>query len=161
MSKYIGVLLVILALVLSACAPTAVPAAAPAAESGAAAAAPATGEAVELTMGSWRVDDVAQMEAILAKFNEAYPDITIKFDPTNPPDYNATLRTQLEGGNAPELFYLRSFATSRDLFDEGFLEPLADLPGLQENFTDAARAVWGTDDGVSYGVPFIAVSHGI
>ena len=161
MSKYIGVLLVILALVLSACAPTAVPAAAPAAESGAEAAAPATGEAVELTMGSWRVDDVAQMEAILAKFNEAYPDITIKFDPTNPPDYNATLRTQLEGGTGPDLFYLRSFATSRQLFDEGFLEPITDLPGLKENFTDAARAVWGTEEGVSYGVPFIAVSHGI
>ena len=161
MSKYIGVLLVILALALSACAPVAAPATAPATDSGSEAAAPATGAAVELTMGSWRVDDVAQMEAILAAFNAAYPDITIKFDPTNPPDYNATLRTQLEGGTGPDLFYLRSFATSRQLFDEGFLEPLADLPGLQENFTDAARAVWGTEEGVSYGVPFIAVSHGI
>ncbi len=116
---------------------------------------------ITLTMGSWRVDDVAQMEALLAAFHEAHPNITITFDPTNPPDYNATLRTQLEGGTAPDLFYLRSYATSRQLFEEGYLEPLGDLPGLMENFTDAARAPWATEDGLPYGVPFIAVSHGV
>ena len=30
-----------------------------------------------------------------------------------------------------------------------------------ENFTDAARAPWATEDGQPYGVPFIAVSHGV
>ncbi len=116
---------------------------------------------VTLTIGSWRVDDVAQMETIIAAFEEVYPNINVVFDPTNPPDYNATLRTQLEGGTAPDLFYLRSYATSRQLYEEGFLEPLDDLPGLMDNFTDAARAPWATEDGLSYGVPFIAVSHGI
>ncbi len=116
---------------------------------------------VELTMGSWRVDDVAQMQVLLDAFNAVYPNIRITFDPTNPPDYNATLRTQLEGGTAPDLFYLRSYATSRQLYEEGFLEPLGDLTGLMENFTPEARAPWATDDGVPYGVPFIAVSHGI
>jgi raffinose/stachyose/melibiose transport system substrate-binding protein len=116
---------------------------------------------VSLTMGSWRVDDVEQMQVILDAFHEVYPNITITFDPTNPPDYNATLRTQLEGGTAPDLFYLRSYATSRQLFEEGFLEPVGDIPGVMDNFTDAARAPWATDDGDPYGVPFIAVSHGI
>ncbi len=167
MSKYVTGLLLIAALLLAACtgvAPAAPAAEAPAAEAPAAgddAAAPAEGEAVELTMGSWRTDDVAQMETILAAFNEAYPNITIKFDPTNPPDYNATLRTQLEGGTGPDLMYLRSFATSRQLFDEGFLEPLAGLPGLDENFTKEAQGPWATDDGAPYGLPMIAVSHGI
>lgn len=118
-------------------------------------------ELITLTMGSWRVDDVAQMQVILDAFHAQYPNIRIIFDPTNPPDYNATLRTQLEGGTAPDLFYLRSYATSRQLFEEGFLEPLGDLPGLMENFTPEARAPWATDDGLPYGVPFIAVSHGI
>ncbi|GAB4572330.1 MAG: extracellular solute-binding protein [Anaerolineae bacterium] len=116
---------------------------------------------VTLTMGSWRVDDVAQMQVILDAFHEAYPNITIVFDPTNPPEYNATLRTQLEGGTAPDLFYLRSYATSRQLYEEGFLEELSDIETLMENFTPEARAPWATDDGVPYGVPFIAVSHGI
>jgi len=121
----------------------------------------AQGGEIALTMGSWRVDDVAQMQVILDAFHAAHPNITITFDPTNPPDYNATLRTQLEGGTAPDLFYLRSYATSRQLYEEGYLEPLGDLPGLMENFTEAARAPWATDDGLPYGVPFIAVSHGV
>ncbi len=175
MSRYIVVLLVVLALLVTSCAaPAATPAPAapapaeqPAAETPATAdqppaePAPASGEAINLTMGSWRVDDVAQINAILAEFNKAYPNITIKFDPTNPPDYNATLRTQLEGGTGPDLYYLRSFATSRQLFEEGFIEPLADLPGLKENFSEASLVPWSAADGAPYGVPFIAVSHGI
>lgn len=121
----------------------------------------AEGEAVTLTMGSWRVDDVEQMNTIFDAFNEAYPNITIEFDPTNPPEYNAALRTQLEAGTAPDLFYLRSFATSRQLFEEGFVEPLDDLPGLTENFSEDALGAWSTEDGQPYGVPMIAVSHGI
>lgn len=124
-------------------------------------AAAAEGEEVTLTMGSWRVDDTEQMGRILDAFHEQYPNITIKFDPTNPPDYNAVLRTQLEGGTGPDLFYVRSFSTSRQLYDEGFLEPLEGLPGLKENFSEANISPWATDEGLPYGVPFIAVSHGI
>ncbi|MCP4166347.1 MAG: extracellular solute-binding protein, partial [Chloroflexi bacterium] len=118
-------------------------------------------EEVTLTMGSWRVDDVEQMNTILDAFHANYPNITINFDPTNPPEYNAVLRTQLEGGTAPDLFYLRSFSTSRQLFEEGFLEPLDDVDAIGEAFTPAGIAPWATDDGMPYGVPFIAVSHGI
>ncbi|NNG02260.1 MAG: carbohydrate ABC transporter substrate-binding protein [Desulfobacteraceae bacterium] len=116
---------------------------------------------VTLTLGSWRVDDVDQVNRIIAAFNAKHPDIRIKFQPTNPPEYNATLRTQLEGGTAPDLFYLRSFATSRQLYEEKFLEPLGDLPGLKENFTAATISPWATEDGLAYGVPMMAVSHGI
>ncbi|RPJ20553.1 MAG: extracellular solute-binding protein, partial [Planctomycetaceae bacterium] len=107
------------------------------------------------------MDDVAQMETILAAFNEQYPNIEITFDPTNPPDYNATLQSQFETGTAPDLMYLRSFATGRGLWDQGFLADISDLPGLHENFTPEALSVWATEDGTNYGVPFIAVSHGI
>ncbi len=164
MSKYVVVLAVVLALLVASCAPPATPAPAPAQQPAAPAEqppAPAAEPEVTLTMGSWRVDDVAQMNAIIAEFNKVYPNIKIKFDPTNPPDYNATLRTQLEGGTGPDLFYLRSFATSRQLFEEGFIEPLADLPGLKENFTAESLGPWSAADGTPYGVPFIAVSHGV
>lgn len=118
-------------------------------------------EEVTLTLGSWRVDDVDQMTQILDAFQEEHPNITVLFDPTNPPDYNATLRTQLEGGNAPELFYLRSYSTSRQLFEEGFVAPLDTLPALDANFDPASLDPWRAEDGTPYGVPFIAVSHGI
>ncbi len=114
---------------------------------------------VELVLGSWRVDDVAQMEEIIAAFEAEYPNISITFDPTNPPDYNATLQSQFETGNAPDLMYLRSYTTSRGLYDQGFLADLSDLEGLS-NFTAQNLAPWGTPD-VQYGVPMIAVSHGV
>jgi len=116
---------------------------------------------VTLTLGSWRVDDVKPMEEMLAAFHEEYPNITVKFDPTNPPDYNATLQSQFETGTAPDVMYVRSFATGRGLFDQGFLADITDLPGLQENFDPAMLGPWSTEDGKAYAVPFIAVSHGI
>lgn len=116
---------------------------------------------VVLTMGSWRPDDVEQMNRILAAFHDQYPNITVEFTSINPPEYNEVLETQLKGGTAPDLFYLRSYAVSRGLFEQGFLEPLGDLPGLNENFSPEMRAPWATDDGQPYGVPFIATSHGV
>lgn len=118
-------------------------------------------EKVTLTLGSWRVDDVAAWTVITEEFNKEFPNITVKFDPTNPPDYNATLRTQLETGTGPDLFFVRSFATGRELFDAGYIATLKDLPGITNNFTEASRAPWATETGEPYAVPIIAVSHGI
>ncbi|MBK6647174.1 MAG: extracellular solute-binding protein [Anaerolineales bacterium] len=164
-------LLVLLSLALTACgggaateAPAEEPAAteeAPAATEEAPAATEAAAEEITLTLGSWRVDDVAAWEAINAAFHEKYPNITVKFDPTNPPDYNATLRTQLETGTGPDLYFVRSFATGRELFDAGYVASLKDLPGINDSFTEASRAPWATETGEPYAVPIIAVSHGV
>jgi raffinose/stachyose/melibiose transport system substrate-binding protein len=117
-------------------------------------------EEVTLVLGSWRVDDGAQWDTIIAAFEAEYPNIKISFDPTSPPNYNATLQSQLETSTGPDLMYLRSFATSRALYEQGFIADLSDVAGL-ENFTVASVAAWATDDGVPYGVPLMAVSHGI
>lgn len=116
---------------------------------------------VVLTMGSWRPDDVEQMNRILDRFHEKYPNIVIRFDPTSAPEYDAVLEAQLKSGTAPDLFYLRSYTVSQQLFRQGYLERLNDLPGLKESFEPAMLAPWATDDGTIYGVPFIATSHGI
>jgi raffinose/stachyose/melibiose transport system substrate-binding protein len=156
-------LTVLLSLLLSACAAPAMPAA-PAAEMTEAAPAEAApdGEVTELVMGSWRVDDVAAMEKILAAFTASHPDITVKFDPTNPPDYNATLRTQLEAGTGPDLMYLRSYSIPRQLFADGFVESLVDMKDeLVADYGEASLVPWSTLEGEPIGVPMIAVSHGI
>jgi raffinose/stachyose/melibiose transport system substrate-binding protein len=116
---------------------------------------------VVLTLGSWRPEDVEQMSRILAKFHAQYPSITIKFDPTSAPDYDAALDAQLKAGTGPDLMYLRSFSISRNLFSQGFLEPLNDVSGVKDHFQPAMLAPWATETGVVYGVPFIATSHGI
>ncbi|MEG1633301.1 MAG: extracellular solute-binding protein [Oscillospiraceae bacterium] len=118
-------------------------------------------EPVTLTMGSWRTDDVAQMTALLAAYKEVAPNVTIEFQPTNPPDYNATLRTQLDSGTGPDLMYARSYATGIELFDAGYFADCSAIPGLMENFTPSNLAPWQTADGKMFAVPFAAVSHAV
>ena len=121
----------------------------------------ATDEQVTLTLSSWRTDDVEQINRILAVFKTKHPHINIKFIPIDGREYNSILSSQLEKGVASDLFYLGSFSISEFLFRDGYLELLEDLPGLKDNFTPENLAPWASDDGKSYGVPFMAVSHGI
>ena len=116
---------------------------------------------VALTLGSWRVDDVEAVKKLTTAFTKEYPSIEIKFNPTNPPDYNAVLRTQLTGGTGPDLMYLRSFKISADLYANGFLTPLSGLKDLKSNYTAGNLSPWTNSKGVIYGLPFAAVSHGI
>lgn len=123
-------------------------------------AAPADKE-VKLTMGSWRPDDVEQMNNLLAAYKEVEPNVTIEFQPTNPPDYNATLRLQLDSGTGPDLMYARSYATGLELFEAGYFADCSDIPGVMDNFTASSLAPWQTPDGKMFAVPFAAVSHAV
>ncbi|MDR3171462.1 MAG: extracellular solute-binding protein [Treponema sp.] len=116
---------------------------------------------VVLTMGSWRADDVTQVTKLLAAYQKVKPDVEIQFRPTNPPDYNATLRLQLEGGTGPDLMYARSYATGQELFNAGYFGDCTAIPGLTSNFTPSNLAPWQMPDGKMFAVPFAAVSHGV
>lgn len=114
---------------------------------------------VTLTMGSWRADDVDKMNALFEVYKEA-SGVQIDFQPTNPPDYNATLRLQLESGTGPDLMYVRSYATGADLYKNGYLAKLNDLPNLSNSLTEQNLAPW-TVDGNTFAVPVIAVTHAV
>jgi raffinose/stachyose/melibiose transport system substrate-binding protein len=120
----------------------------------------ASGKAA-LTMGSWRADDVAQMNNLLAEYKKIQPNVDIQFRPTNPPDYNATLRLQLDGGTGPDLMYARSYATGQELFNAGYFGDCSNIPGVKENFTRSNLAPWLMGDGRAFAVPFAAVSHAV
>ena len=114
-----------------------------------------------LIMGSWRADDVAQMNNLLAEYKKIKPDVDIQFRPTNPPDYNATLRLQLEGGTGPDLMYARSYATGQELFSAGYFGDCSGIPGVKQNFSASNNAPWQMPDGRNFAVPFAAVSHAV
>ena len=118
-------------------------------------------DAVDLTFGSWRVDDVEQMSRLIAAFNEEHPEISIRFDPTTPPDYNATLRLQLESGIAPDVFYARSYDTGRELFADGYMLDMSDETFIAERYDEGSRAPWQTENGRQFAMPLVAVSHGV
>jgi len=116
---------------------------------------------VTLVMGSWRADDTVQINNLLAEYKKIKPDVEIQFRPTNPPDYNATLRLQLEGGTGPDLMYARSYATGQELFNAGYFGDCSDIPGVKQNFTASNNAPWQMPDGRNFAVPFAAVSHAV
>ncbi|MCL2747464.1 MAG: extracellular solute-binding protein [Oscillospiraceae bacterium] len=118
-------------------------------------------EDVELTMASWRTDDVAAVTDLLAKYKALVPNVTITFQPVNPPDYNSTLEMQLEAGTAADLMYARSYDVGQGLFNKGYLADCTGITGLMDNFAAGNLAPWQMPDGKMFAVPFAAVSHGV
>lgn len=114
-----------------------------------------------LVIESWRNDDLTIWEdVIIPAFNEHYPDIEVVFSPTAPDQYNGVLSSKLEAATAGDLITCRPFDASLDLFNDGYLASLNDLPGL-ENFSDVAKSAWVTDDGSDvFCVPMASVIHG-
>jgi raffinose/stachyose/melibiose transport system substrate-binding protein len=116
---------------------------------------------VNLTIESWRTDDLAiWQDKIIPAFEAANPGIKVTFAPTAPTEYNAALSAKLDGGTAGDIITCRPFDASLALYDKGQLASLNDLPGM-ENFSPVAKSAWTTDDGSNtFCVPMAAVIHG-
>lgn len=112
----------------------------------------ASEEKVKLTIGSWRTEDVAKYEKVIALFNETNPDIQVEFNPTKNTEYNTVLNTSLQAGEGPDIFHLRPYAAGLKLAEAGFVEPISDIKGLDQYSEDYLAASKGTD-GEQYGVP--------
>ncbi|MDJ0630997.1 MAG: ABC transporter substrate-binding protein [Rhodobacter sp.] len=117
--------------------------------------------AVDLTIESWRNDDLTLWQnEIIPAFEAKHPDINVTFAPSAPAEYNAVLNSKLDAGSAGDLITCRPFDASLALYDAGHLADLTDLPGM-ENFSDVAKSAWTTDDGsATFCVPMASVIHG-
>lgn len=109
-------------------------------------------DAIELEMYSWRTEDKAAYEEIIAAFEEQHPDIKVHFQPYESTEYNTILTNALVSGTGPDIVQLRPYSGSRTIADNDYLVPLDDIAGLDnfdESYLEAAR---GSDEKV-YGVP--------
>lgn len=118
-------------------------------------------ELVTLRLGSWRPQDEAAMQSLLADFQQQYPTIQIQVEAGAPETYSSMLERQLEKGVAPDLFYVTAYSAGEELWQSGYLAPLGALPGLTTTFTVTELAPWSSADGVPYGVPWIATIFGV
>src|SRR5690625_4118472 len=118
-------------------------------------------ETVTLTIESWRSDDVQEWEAeIIPAFEAEHPGIELEFSPTAPTEYDGALTSRLEGGTAGDIVTCRSFDRARTLHEQGHLEEIDDLDGL-ENFDEFALRAWTASEGdATFCVPVISVIHG-
>src|SRR3989337_3243621 len=80
---------------------------------------PGGGDTVELTVVSWRTEDIAMWEdEIIPVFEESHPGISVEFAATDTNDYNAAIQSQVDGGNAPDLITCRPFDVNRAWIDD-------------------------------------------
>ncbi len=116
---------------------------------------------VTLTIESWRNDDLSiWTDKIIPVFEKQNPGIHVVFSPTAPAEYNGVLNTKLQGGTAGDLITARPFDASLQLYLQGNLADLTDLPGMK-NFSPVAKSAWITDDGKHvFAVPMASVIHG-
>jgi raffinose/stachyose/melibiose transport system substrate-binding protein len=114
-----------------------------------------------LTIESWRIDDKDLWEGVLIPaFEKSHPGIKVKFTPTAPTEYDATLNSRLAGGTAGDLITCRPFDVSLGLYKQKHLEQLNGKPGM-EAFPASAKVAWQTDDGqYVFCMPMASVIHG-
>jgi len=104
-------------------------------------------QAGTLVIETWRTDDKALWEKVLLPaFEKNHPGIDVKFVPTAPTEYDASLAARLAGGTAGDLIACRPFDVSLSLYKKGYLEKLDGKPGMQ-NFAPTSLVAWQTDDG--------------
>jgi multiple sugar transport system substrate-binding protein len=64
-----------------------------------------SGKKVEISVSSWGAPDERKVfEAVLADFEQAYPDIKVKFQHI-PSDYTTKMNTMIAGGSAPDVIF--------------------------------------------------------
>lgn len=116
---------------------------------------------VTLSMETWRSEDASIWnESIIPAFEASHPGIAVRYDPTEPTQYDATLQVKFEGGTAGDIIGCRAFDNPLNLYNKGYLASVRDLDAVA-NFPDAKLVAWQTDDGSdTFCLPMVGTMHG-
>lgn len=112
-------------------------------------------DVVELDFWSWRVEDVDQYNALIARFEAENPDIRVNFNPIVQTEYNTVLSAALQGGSGPDIIHLRAYGGLEQFAQPGFLLPLdGRISELDSIDPGVLRGATSIADNRVYGVPF-------
>jgi len=116
-------------------------------------------DSVEVTWTSWgNTGEVANLQTFTDDYNASQSAIAVKYIPTPTDGYGAKLLTQLNGGTAPDLFYVSDGDVST-LLKNAVVADLTELlssPASKSTPEEFAGDLWGparTADGRLFGVP--------
>lgn len=101
---------------------------------------------------SWRQEDSDGYAKLFDAFTEENDGIEVKFEPYNSTDYDQILQTAITSGEPLDVIQLRPYAAGRQIMDDGTLDLLTDLPGIENFDSTMLSAATGSDDEI-YGVP--------
>ncbi len=106
----------------------------------------------ELTLSYWDKAQTPTVEANIKAFNEKYPNITVTPSIAGYEDYWARMRTQAEGGDLPDVFWMNG--PNFQLYaSNGMLAELDDLSDVAwDKYPTALRELYSLD-GKAYGIP--------
>lgn len=106
------------------------------------------GDENTLSIG-WNSIEKAAMDPVIEAFKEANPDVTVNVTYSNNEQYQATLRTQLQAGTAPDVFYVWPANGNPGAIEQiaptGALADLSDEPWI-ERMSDAGKRYASVDD---------------
>ncbi|WP_326822325.1 ABC transporter substrate-binding protein [Streptosporangium sp. NBC_01756] len=111
---------------------------------------PVTSGKVAISYAIWDKNDQASAEKIIAAFQQANPNVTVKLEITPWDQYWTKLQTVASGGTAPDVFWMNSL-NLRMYAKGGIIAPLD-----ESKVTDLPQAVVDgyRHDGKLYGLPF-------
>ena len=108
----------------------------------------------QLTVWSWRTEDVAAYNRIFAEYTRTHPGVSVEFKAYKNTEYNTILQTGLtESGGGPDIAQLRAYGQLQPFVESGGLLSLdgkVDLAGFAPSVVASAK---GKKDGKLYGVP--------
>jgi raffinose/stachyose/melibiose transport system substrate-binding protein len=108
----------------------------------------------ELDFWSWRQEDAAAYNEIIAAFEEANPDISVTYTAHPATEYNTIIATALAAGEGPDIIHTRSYGGLEVLANPGYLEPLDDKVDMSLISDGAKLGTTLRADGKVYAVPF-------
>jgi raffinose/stachyose/melibiose transport system substrate-binding protein len=115
----------------------------------------ASGDAknANISVWSWRTEDVAAYQAIFAVYEKAHPGTKISFKAFKNTEYNLILTTGLAGSGGPDIAQVRSYGQLQPTIAAKSLLPLDDVVDLSSWDANVLKSAKGKDDGKLYAVP--------
>jgi ABC-type glycerol-3-phosphate transport system substrate-binding protein len=102
-------------------------------------------------MGIWTGEEQESLEAVIAGFNEEYPDVTVNY--TSAGDNLPTvLSTAVEGGNPPDVAAIAQPGLMAGFVEKGALEPLDYIQDAAVDNFGQSVVDTGSVDGTLYGL---------
>lgn len=116
------------------------------------------GGQVELTLATPRAEGASEnyYQPFIEAFQEQHPEVTIKIVESPNDQHGQTMRTQLQGGNAPDLFYVVSGSGDpqswEPLAEAGYLHDLTGQQWAADAVPETAKDLY-LQDGKQYALP--------
>ena len=104
-------------------------------------------------MAIWAGEEQASFEAVIAGFNELYPNVTVNYR-SGGDNLAPLLATAVEGGNPPDIAAIGQPGLMADFAGQGAIQSLDDMrDAIVDNFGESVADV-GAVDGTQYGILF-------